>query len=104
VHAPPSPAKADFPIMMECTPELGHCHSVCTLCSEPTNCLPTPRKEPRRGGSLKQINSCRKVLFCRVTFKTPSMKSNPSTVQTDRCWDYDYSKEALGVGFFLFLW
>jgi hypothetical protein len=28
-RAPPhSPARADFSIMMECTPEFGHCHSV----------------------------------------------------------------------------
>jgi hypothetical protein len=25
---PPSPGWADFTIMMECTPEIGHCHSV----------------------------------------------------------------------------
>jgi hypothetical protein len=30
--APPSsPGLANFSIMMECTPECGHCHSVCTL-------------------------------------------------------------------------
>jgi hypothetical protein len=28
-HTPP--ARAGFSIMMECTPEIGHCHSVCTL-------------------------------------------------------------------------
>jgi hypothetical protein len=28
---PPSPGWADFTIMMECTPESSHCHSVCTL-------------------------------------------------------------------------
>ncbi len=28
---PPSPARADFSIMMDCMPEIGHCHSVCTL-------------------------------------------------------------------------
>jgi hypothetical protein len=28
---PPPPAWADFSIMMECTPESGNCHSVCTL-------------------------------------------------------------------------
>jgi len=27
---PPSPARADFSIMMKCTPEIGHCHSMCT--------------------------------------------------------------------------
>jgi hypothetical protein len=27
----PSPARADFAIMMECTPVIGNCHSVCTL-------------------------------------------------------------------------
>jgi hypothetical protein len=31
---PPLPAWADFSIVMECTPESGHCHSVCTLCSK----------------------------------------------------------------------
>jgi hypothetical protein len=31
VHPPPSPARADFSIMMECTPEIGLCHSVSTL-------------------------------------------------------------------------
>jgi hypothetical protein len=30
----PSPDWANFSIMMECTPESGHCHSVCTLWSE----------------------------------------------------------------------
>ncbi len=25
---PPSPVRANFPIMMECTPESGHCHSM----------------------------------------------------------------------------
>ncbi len=33
VHPPPSPARADFSIMIECTPEIGNCHSVCTLWS-----------------------------------------------------------------------
>ncbi len=40
VHSSPSPARADFSIMMEkhsimmeCTPEIGYCHSVCSLCS-----------------------------------------------------------------------
>ncbi len=33
VHPPLSPASADFSIMMECTPEIGHCHSMCTLWS-----------------------------------------------------------------------
>jgi len=28
VHLPPSPAWADFTLMMECTPESGHGHSV----------------------------------------------------------------------------
>jgi hypothetical protein len=28
---PPSPARADFSIMMECTPEIGNLQSVCTL-------------------------------------------------------------------------
>ncbi len=28
---PPSPAWADLTLMIECTPESGHCHSVCTL-------------------------------------------------------------------------
>jgi hypothetical protein len=31
VHPPPSPARADFSIMMECTPEICNCHYVCTL-------------------------------------------------------------------------
>jgi hypothetical protein len=32
VHPPPpSLGWADFTLMMECTPESGHCHSVCTL-------------------------------------------------------------------------
>ncbi len=32
VHRPPpSPAWANFTLMMECTPESGRCHSVCTL-------------------------------------------------------------------------
>jgi hypothetical protein len=28
---PPVPGWANFSIMMECTPESGHCHSVCSL-------------------------------------------------------------------------
>ncbi len=34
MHPPPSPARADFSIMMEleCAPEIGHCHSVGVLC------------------------------------------------------------------------
>jgi hypothetical protein len=31
VHPPPSPARADFSIMMECTPEIGNRHNECTL-------------------------------------------------------------------------
>jgi hypothetical protein len=34
VHLPPTQARADFSIMMDCTPEIGHCHSVYTLCSQ----------------------------------------------------------------------
>jgi hypothetical protein len=30
-HSPPSPAWANFSIMMECTPEIGRCHSLCAL-------------------------------------------------------------------------
>jgi hypothetical protein len=30
---PPSPGWTDFSFMMECTPESGHCHFVCTLWS-----------------------------------------------------------------------
>jgi hypothetical protein len=30
-RAPPPLNKANFSIMMECTPESGSCHSVCTL-------------------------------------------------------------------------
>jgi hypothetical protein len=32
-HPPPSPARADFSIMMGNTPEIGNRHSVCTLSS-----------------------------------------------------------------------
>ncbi len=32
MHPPPSHAWANFSIMMECMPESGLCHSVCTLC------------------------------------------------------------------------
>jgi hypothetical protein len=31
VQPPPSPARAEFSITMGCTPEIGHCHSMCTL-------------------------------------------------------------------------
>jgi hypothetical protein len=31
VKPEPSPARADFSIVMECTPEIGHCQSVGTL-------------------------------------------------------------------------
>jgi hypothetical protein len=30
--SPPSPGSANFSIMMECMPENGSCHSLCTLC------------------------------------------------------------------------
>jgi hypothetical protein len=35
-RAPPPPHhhQADFTIIMKCTPESGHCHSVCTLWAE----------------------------------------------------------------------
>jgi hypothetical protein len=33
VHPPPSPAWANFSIMMERTPKSGRCHSVCILCA-----------------------------------------------------------------------
>ncbi len=44
-HAPPAPpAWADFTLMMECTPESGHCHSVYsavqTLLGQPPNDFP----------------------------------------------------------------
>jgi hypothetical protein len=29
---PPTPSRADFSVMMGCTLEIGHCHSVCTQC------------------------------------------------------------------------
>jgi hypothetical protein len=32
VHPPASPGWAGFTILLACTPESGHCHSVCTLC------------------------------------------------------------------------
>ncbi len=31
MHPSPSPGWANFSIMMKCTPESGHCHSMCTL-------------------------------------------------------------------------
>jgi hypothetical protein len=31
----PKPSQADFSIMMGCTPEIGHCHSVCALWLRP---------------------------------------------------------------------
>jgi hypothetical protein len=34
VHPSPSPAWANFSIMMECTAESDRCHSVCVLCGE----------------------------------------------------------------------
>jgi hypothetical protein len=39
VHPPLSTSRADFTIVMECTPESGHCHSVCTLWPPPTTQL-----------------------------------------------------------------
>ncbi len=36
---PPTPGWADFSLRMECTPESGHCHSVCTLWVEPPDFL-----------------------------------------------------------------
>ncbi len=35
VRPPSFPVWADITIMMECTPESGHCRSVCTLCLSP---------------------------------------------------------------------
>ncbi len=35
-HPSLSLAKADFTLMIECTPEIGHCHSVCTLWVKPS--------------------------------------------------------------------
>jgi hypothetical protein len=32
MHPPPLPSRADFTLTMECTPESGHCHSMCVLC------------------------------------------------------------------------
>jgi hypothetical protein len=41
---PPSPAWAEFTLMLECTPESGHCYARCVLCgftplSVPKICL-----------------------------------------------------------------
>jgi hypothetical protein len=36
VHPPPSPARADFSIMMGCMPQIGNRHSVCILWFMPT--------------------------------------------------------------------
>ncbi len=35
--SPLSPARADFTIMIDCTPEIGHFRSVCTLWLKPHN-------------------------------------------------------------------
>jgi hypothetical protein len=49
-RASSSPARADFSIMMECTPQIGHCHSICTLWEEPPSVQEVDqlweRKEP----------------------------------------------------------
>jgi hypothetical protein len=45
-------------------------HFICYIESEPTKLLSHPqRQKPRRAGSLKQINRCRKVLL-QLTYKT----------------------------------
>jgi hypothetical protein len=45
----------------------GVLHYECDQIQNLQNCLSTPRKKPRKGEGLKQINSCRKVLL-QVTF------------------------------------
>ncbi len=65
VHPHPHPARADFSIMMEleCAPEIGHCHSVCTLWEKMCNpvqylCLASrARTVLRRGLSARSLKN-----------------------------------------------
>ncbi len=58
---PPYPDRADFSIMMECTPEIGHCHSVCTiyvLCGQDCARSAGGRKVKDLTGQSKTVQEC----------------------------------------------
>jgi hypothetical protein len=59
VHSSSTPARADFSIMMECTPEIGYCHSVCTLCSP-------LRWHQKTSSSLKISKNSHKKKLCNM--------------------------------------
>ncbi len=56
VHPSPSPAWANFPVMMESTPESGHCHSVFVLC---VRTLLSILDRPGGGETLLQVRDKR---------------------------------------------
>ncbi len=66
VHTPPAPAWANFSIIMECSPECGRCHSMCTLwvprvwdrntCTD-TNTRPIIALIPKKAGSALTIST-----------------------------------------------
>jgi len=59
VHPPPSPGWADFTIMMECTPESGHCqfvYSVEHTGIDNQECPFSPFRRPRNRVSDKTIH------------------------------------------------
>jgi hypothetical protein len=73
VHPPPSPAWANFSIMMECTPEHGSCHSVFTLWIYSRLVHPTGRQLPPLSSVLYGIISKRRsVLAAQLLLREKS--------------------------------
>ncbi len=89
MHPLPSPAWANFSIMMECMPESGRCHSVCILFGRSNRGLYEPFKDKdrnafivlntqncrfkikiRRGGGGEGVNSLDNSNHFRVTYCT----------------------------------
>jgi len=67
VHPPPlSTGWADLTIMMECTPESGHCHSVCSVVSTIVEALPTVELYENVSIAKVVVARERKVMFHRM--------------------------------------
>jgi hypothetical protein len=64
VHPLPSPGWANFSITMECTPESGHCHSVCTLGILPKQIR--RRKEDKNANTICVEVKCDEDLFLKI--------------------------------------
>jgi hypothetical protein len=64
VHPSPSPGGANFSIMMECTPESGLCHSVCTLGILPKQIR--SRKEDKNANTICVEVKCDEDLFLKI--------------------------------------